>query len=238
MTQARTIEHLVERQARLWGERQSIAKMGGQAAREALLHLTEGPWITISKQIGTGAAEVARRLAERLKWQVFDREILSIIAEETHRTESALKNVDEHAIGRLREILAHFMLSEVSGQTAYVREMTRVIWTLARQGKSIILGRGANWFLDQRFGLRMRLVAPVETRISCVAHSDRVGRAEAERRVRDADAEVAAFIHQAFRRDVDDPLGYDLIVNTAAVDTATIVDSAIAALRGKLGGQS
>ncbi|HXH27499.1 MAG TPA: cytidylate kinase-like family protein [Candidatus Polarisedimenticolia bacterium] len=237
MPHARSVELIVERQAKLWEERQALSHAGGEAARRALVHLSEGPWITLSRQLGTGGADFGRRLADRLGWQVYDHEILERIARQTHTAERILARLDEHAVGRLRDILAHFMLSGASDQPAFLREMTRVIFALARQGKAIIRGRGANWLLDHQYGLRVRLIAPQEVRVKRLARVDRITAAEAERRVRQHDLDMQAFTRQVFRRDIDDPHGYDLILNIATLPLEAAVEATTAALHGKLGSQ-
>jgi cytidylate kinase len=235
MPHARSVELIVERQAKLWEERRALSRAGGEAARRALVHLSEGPWISLSRQLGTGGAEFGQRLGERLGWQVYDHEILQRIAQQTHTTERILARLDEHAVGSLRDILAHFMLTGASDQAAFLREMTRVIFALGRQGKAIIRGRGANWLLDQRFGLRLRLIAPPDVRVERLAKHDGLPAEEAERRVREHDADLQAFIRQVFHRDIDDPLGYDLILNMATLPVDAAVEATLAALSRKLG---
>jgi cytidylate kinase len=103
-----------------------------------------------------------------------------------------------------------------------------------KQGSAVILGRGANWFLDPRFGLRVRIVAPMERRVAAVARELDLPSARAERRVRAYDAGQAAFIRQVFDHDIDDPLGYDLVLNLEALDLEPAVRIAISALRREL----
>jgi len=67
-------------------------------------------------------------------------------------------------------------------------------------------------------------VAPLEGRIVTVAQSDGVDDKEARRRIETLDRQRADFIRKVFGRSVDDPLGYDLIVNEAALPRDQVID--------------
>ncbi len=234
MTSASNIEKIIEKQARFWEVRERIAEEGGEAAQRALVHLAEGPWISISKQWGSGSQELAAKLAEELHWQYFDKEILTAIAEHTHSREKILARLDEHAIGSINDYIAQMVVSENRGQAAYLHEMIRVVMGLAKQGNAIIVGRGANFFLNPRFGLRIRVVAPFEERVARVAEARGHTEAAAKNEVEKNDAQQAAFIRQVFGKDINDPLGFDLVLNMGEMDVETAAQAVLAALRQKL----
>ena len=73
-----------------------------------------------------------------------------------------------------------------------LRQLVKVIWGLARQGNAIILGRGANWFLNAEFGLRIRVIAPLEVRAEYLARMEHVSLVEAGKRVKEHDAKQTA----------------------------------------------
>lgn len=225
----------MDRQAVLWEVRRRLAAQGGEAARRKLAHLEEGPWVTVSKQMGAGGRDLSHRVADRLGWQVFDREILEAIARETHTREKVLSRLDGRAVGILEDYLSHLLVPGDPGQPAFVHEMTRVIWTLGREGNAVLVGRGANWVLEPRFGLRIRLVAPFDMRLEAVAEAHQVD-SVAARRLMDADeASQTRFIRQVYRRDIDDPLGYDLVINRSGMNLDAAADLVLISLERKLG---
>ena len=234
MSSSSNIEQIIEKQARFWEMRERIADEGGEAAQRALAHLAEGPWISISKQLGAGSRELARKLAHDLHWQCFDKEILTAISQHTNSCEQILARLDEHAIGSINDYVAQMLVSEDPGQATYLRQMVRVVMGLAKQGNAIIIGRGANFFLDPRFGLRVRLVAPLEQRVERVADTEGRSRGAARSQVEQDDAQQAAFIRQVFGRNIDDPLGFDLVLNMGGVDEDSARRGILAALRQKL----
>lgn len=227
MASGKHIEQIIERQAKFWEVRQRLTDEGGEAARQALAHLGEGPWITVSKQLGSGGVELAQRIGEEMGWQVFDREILIAISENTKLKETVLSRMDERAIGAFNDYIVQLLVPSDPGQLTFVREMVRVIWGIARQGNAVIVGRGANWFLDPQYGLRIRVMAPLEFRMSRLSEVT-------AKQLQERDAEQVSFIQRVYGRSIDDPEGYDLMLNMESIDFETGVDIVMAALRTKL----
>lgn len=225
----------MDRQQNLWELRRRAAQEGGEKARRELAHLKEGPWLTISKQLGSGAVDLAHRLAERLGWQVFDREILEAISSQTQAREAVLARLDERESGWIEDSLARLLVADDPGKAAYQRELLRVVLALGRQGRAVLLGRGANWLLDPRYGLRVRVVELPEERARTLARLEGIEPGAALERLQRDDAARAAYIRQTFHRDIDDPLGYDMIVNLAAMSADAAADAVEAGLRRKLG---
>jgi len=234
MTTRINVDRLLERQAKRWEVSRRLSEQGGEAARRALAHLAEGPWLTISRQIGARGAETARLVGERLEWPIYDREILATIARETHTKERIISRLDEHAVGHLNDLLRNLVVPDDMGQARFLTEMARVVWTLAREGEVIVVGRGANWILNPRFGLRVRLVAPRDVRVQRVAEREGIEAPAADKRVRSHDAEQHAFIRQAFGREIEDPLGYDLVLNVEHLGADAAAATIVTLLRTKL----
>ena len=216
------VEAMVARQVKTWELSQRVA--GADTSRR------EGPWITLSRQLGSAGGELAGRLADELGWQVFDRQILQTIAENTHTREAVVSHLDERAIGPLIDYISRLLDPEMPGQAGFLQEMLRVIWGLARQGNAIIVGRGANWFLDPRFGLRVRLVAPFEIRTERIVARETLSRKNAEARIRENDERQSGYVRKVFGRDIDDPLGYDLMLNSGFMDADSTARAVVAAL--------
>jgi cytidylate kinase len=232
------VEAMLERQAKSWEIRRRLAEQGGEASIKAMAHLDEGPWITVSSPAGSGGLELAHALAGALDWQVFDREILATISQNTRTQEAVLAHLDQKAMGPVNEYLARLFDPRIPGRASFHRELVRVIWGLAKQGNAIILGRGANWFLDPRFGLRVRAVAPLDVRAERIAKRDDLDPDAARKKATTRDGEQADFIRQVYDEEIGNPLGYDLILNLGYLDQETAVQLTLAGLRRRLGADS
>ncbi|HET6277360.1 MAG TPA: cytidylate kinase-like family protein [Candidatus Polarisedimenticolia bacterium] len=228
------LDHLIDRHIALLEIRRKLGEESRAGGRSGLSS-KQGPWLTISKELGSGGEEIGRLVAERLGWHLFDREILEAIARTTRTRERLLSRLDERAVSRLDEFFANVLMPGVPSQEAFLNEMMQVIWMLGRDGHAVLLGRGANWILDASYGLRVRLTSPVEERVDRVARQGGTSHLDAQKQVHRDDTRRAGFIRQVYDRDIADPLGYDLTLNTAALGTDACERIIVAALRDKLG---
>jgi hypothetical protein len=53
--------------------------------------------------------------------------------------------------------------------------------------------------------------------------------------VKDVDAAIWGFVRLVFHRDMDDPLGYDMVLNVGTLSAETAADAIVVAIRRKLG---
>jgi len=227
------LDRLIDRQQRLWEVRRALAHEGGAAARREGAHLPEGPWLSVSTELGSRGDEVGRRAADALGWQVFGKEVLSAIATHADRRERLLSGYDEHPVSTFRDLVAHLVVPGHTTRPAFELELIRVIAAVGRRGRAVLIGRGANWVLDPRFGLRARFVAPKEIRCARVADALGMERGEAVRVVERDDVAKRGWIQQVYRKDIEDPLGYDLVINTAELEVDSATATLVAALRAK-----
>jgi cytidylate kinase len=234
MNSSSHLGHLINRQVSLWDSRNRVRVEGGAALDDTLAHQAQGPWITISTQLGAGGTELAGKVGARLGWQVFDKEIVEEIAKHTHTRERVLSRLDGHAVGAFEDYVVHLFVPHDPGRSAYVLEMMRVVWAIARQGQAVLVGRGAHWLLDPRYGVRVRAIAPAAQRVARVVRTEGLSEPEATQRVEHDNADRARFMRQVYKKDIDDPLGYDLVVNLGTLDVDRAAEVVAAALAAKL----
>jgi hypothetical protein len=229
MSRSGKVEELVDRQGLLSEIRRRSRGVGETGQKVA-----EGPWISVSRQAGSHGSELAVRVAERLGWRAYDKEILAAIATETFSDEVVLSRLDEQGVREFDEYLVGIIVPEDPGQARYLIGMTRVIARLARQGRAVLVGRGAGWLLTPACGLRVRLIGSVDARVAEVARDHGVVLDEARRLVAENDEAQRAFIHQAFHKKIDDPAGYDLFLNVPDLGFEVALETVIAAAKAKL----
>ena len=195
----------------------------------------EGPWIALSRELGSGGGELARLLGEALGWRVYDREILSAVAEETHRETFALERFDEKGVREVGEYIAPLILHDDPGQARVLDGLRHVILRIGREGRAILVGRGANFLLAPAGGLRVRTVGPPAQRAEALARAEGIEVSEARRRVAESDAAQRAFVRQAFQHEIEDPAGYDLVLSPLNLGLPAAAAAVLAAARTKLG---
>jgi cytidylate kinase len=213
----RSIEQLIEEQAYRWQLRE--VKQPAEGCR---------PVITLSRQHGAGGEEIARRLAETLELETFDREIIQRIAERARLRERAVTALDERDRAVIDEWLAPFAAERYLTRYDYVHHLIGVVAAIARRGGAIIVGRGAHLLLRAGEALRVRVVAPLEARVAAVADEDGLSPRAARQRIEAVEAERDAFLRRYFHAGFNDPSCFDLVVNTAVIGP----DAAVAAVCG------
>lgn len=229
MPSSHSVEELAARQGLFSEVRRRSRESTAPGARVA-----EGPWITISRQLGSLGSPLAVRLAETLGWQAYDREILAAIADGTRSHEVLLERYDEHAVREFDEYLAQLIVPADPGHARYLVELAVVVARIARQGRAVLVGRGAHWILTPACGLRVRTVGALDARAAEVSRLEGVPLDEARRIVSENDQTQRAFIRQTFHKEIDDPSGYDLLLNVGDMGFEAALQSVLAAAKAKL----
>lgn len=186
------------------------------------------PFITISRQAAAGGHLLAHVLTtDFLKyegqdlfegWHVFDRELCEVIAEDPELRTS----MEEMMAEQYRSETFEFLESLFTGrdrQFLQVRKTFLVVRMLATLGKVIIVGRSGNLITRHLAnGIRVRIVAPEMARVAWMMRKLKVGRDEARQLIRKQDRDRSRVTRTYFDKDIDDPLLYDAVWNSATVD--------------------
>lgn len=229
-----SLEHLIEQQMKRWELARRRRLQQERPGRGKLGRLYFGPYLLISREKGAGGHQVANLIGQRLGWQVFDRQIVDAIAERSQMRQQLVESLDEKTRGVLEEFLRHVLTKEI-GSTDYMRHLRQVLLTLGQQGDVVIVGRGAEYILPGQFGLGVRMVAPFGVRTERIVRADGLTLDAAEALVAKVDRERKDFIHSQFQREANNPLNYDLVLNTGALSVEGTAEIVLAALKQKLG---
>jgi cytidylate kinase len=233
------VEDFVKRQIAVFQENELLEKnlenRERRPGRGRDGNLFYGPYLLISREKGAGGNAVAQLVGRRLGWQVFDNEIVDEIAKQAHVRRQLIESLDERELAIIQDTIAQLLNSQAIGTSDYLLYLKQVVLTLGHQGDVIIVGRGARFILPSQFGLSVRMVAPIETRIRRIADKARLSLAAAQVEVERMDRERVQLVHRHFGHDVTDPLNHDLIINTAAMNVEAAAEIILTALQRKLG---
>ncbi len=230
MTSIRKTEELAARQGLFSEVRRRSQETAPRESR-----VKEGPWIAVSRQIASGGSELAVRVGEALDWKSYDKEILASIAASTRTDEHLLSRLDEQGVTEFHEYLAPLIVPDDPGQAKYLAEMARILIRIARQGHAVLVGRGAHLILNPTCGLRIRAVGSHDARAMIISQAEGLSIEEARKKVDVNDLSQRKFIRQAFNREIEDPSGYDLVLNPIDLGLDAAVTTVLAAARAKLG---
>ncbi len=204
--------------------------------------------ITISRQYGSGGGEIGARLAQRLHWHLIDHEIVARVAHELGIPEQQAEVQDEYAKGFIARVVSQFVstvptaaspvvqvaLPDQTDENRYQETMRRVVETAADTGHAVIVGRASQMILARRRDvLHVFIEAPLQERIAYVALRENLDAARARDRIQLKDGDRSRYFQTVYHRDANDPMLYDLVINTGVLSLDRAVDLIGLALEDK-----
>jgi cytidylate kinase len=182
--------------------------------------------ITITREYGAGGGEVARKLAERLGWEVLDRELLHEAAQIEHVPDAELDRLDEKAIAMADRFRLH------PPHQKYLHGLTEAARHAVQRGNVVLVGRGARHLLGEMPDVfHLRLVAPREWRVERMAKLEGWSLDQAHARCVEVDRTRDLFTRYFFGDTAREPAQYDLVANTARVPIEDVVCMVAATVR-------
>ena len=193
------------------------------------------PVIAISSEAGAGGKTLGESIATSCAFAFWGPQLLGRVAEELHAVKSVLADVDGHVSSSVTDFVRSLLVGLEYSQDEYARVLVKVVGRIGERGAAVIIGHGANLILGVEHALRVRVVCPEPERARRIAQEEGLGSAAAERTLHKRDHETAAFIMHHFKQDVGDPHGFDLVVNSGALDIAQATELVRQAYRAKFG---
>lgn len=180
--------------------------------------------ITICRGTKSGGEALAERLAQQLGYPILGREVLQHAAEELGVSEASLREKMETA-PRLWD-------RHAATRRVYVVAVQAALAERVVNGNLVYHGLAGQLLLQGLPGvLRLRLIAPLETRVATVMASEGFDRAAAEQFIEGVDRGRERWVKAMYGEDIHDPALYDMVVNleTMAVPTpCALVQATIA----------
>ena len=190
--------------------------------------------ITVSRQFGAGGSELARKLGERLGWPVLDDEVTCRCAQRLNLDTSTVERLREHAPTLLARLSAALLVAPPEAPGIDTMHLLRIdaiaeaalesITEAARSLPLIVVGFGTQcMFADRADALHVRLIAPMPVRVERLRERFGWDETNAASRARNMDEVRRRYVQRYFHRDVNDPLLYDVQINTGR----TSIDEAV-----------
>jgi predicted nucleic acid-binding protein len=203
-----------------------------------------GIMITMSRQLGAEGEEIARDVAETLGLRVVGQEIIheamragvpEEIAIEPEKGKRGWIERALHWFDRVQTLPASpgilmdssvtpISAGLVSSEDYYLSVMESIIFDITQRQDVLLLGRAGQMIFRNHPGcFHVRIVAPVEKRVSIVQQRFGVARDIALQKIERSDKARADFLRSHYSVDIDDARLYNLCINTGAVPKETAV---------------
>lgn len=188
--------------------------------------------ITIEREYGCGGGVIATELAHHLGWKLWDQLLTEEIARLAQVDPSAVMRCDERMDSRLHRLSKAFwrgsyerssaLGSQIFDTDRMMAMMQDIMNRIAHEGKAVIVGRGAPYFLRERSdAFHVFLYAPRSEKIRRMVaegHPDR----DAGELVDSVDRERKAYVKHYFDADWPTRSLYHIMLNTAVGNEAVM----------------
>lgn len=191
------------------------------------------PFITVSRESGSGGKPIAEMVAKALKFELLDEVLAEEVAKSAKKRKELIESVDEKSRGLVSDVIQSVLNPEYISDMTYIRHVTRVILLKAHKGKVVILGRGANFMIPSGAGLRVRIQAPYNVRVKRAIKYEKIDLDRAREIIRKVDTERKDFVRQYFNKNISNANYYDLILNTEHMTMEDAGDLVLLAFKRK-----
>jgi len=191
-----------------------------------------GPVITISRQYGCYATEIARKLAEKITeisnnpWDYITKEIL----EESAKNLGTGKHEISHIFGAnektfLSDLMVSFSTKTYKSDSLIKKTIQSVVRTYSEQGNCVIVGRaGCIIAKNIKKSIHIRLTAPLNYRVKIIKDRFKLSDKVARSKVLETDKKRQNFM-KFFKGDLPDDEIFDLILNREKMSCDEMIET-------------
>jgi cytidylate kinase len=189
--------------------------------------------VTIDREFGSGAANIAKQLADRLGWKLWDKRLTTEIARLARCDQSQVAQREERMDPLYYRLFKSFLRGSFEGSLnvhrlnlldadAIFRLTQRIVRSIADEGDAVIVGRGGAFFLEDRNdAFHVFIYAPYEDKVRRLINGGTEPE-EAARLVDTVDNDRADFIKKYFDKEWPNRHLYQLMINSRIGDEAVV----------------
>jgi cytidylate kinase len=189
--------------------------------------------VTIEREYGSGAAEIAQQLADRLGWKLWDQLLTNEVA---RRLECASQHIEAHEERKdslYYRLFKAFLRGSYEGSLIAprmkiadaegIRRITeQMVKAAGSEGNCVIVGRGSAYYLrDLPDAFHIFIYAPFDEKVRRLQQQGK-SEEEAIQLVSSVDQDRAAFIKQYFGIEWPARHFFHLMLNSAMGDAAVV----------------
>jgi len=208
------LDRFIEEQVKKWETSNERRRSKGEPP---------APVVTVSRETGSISNPLVQKISQELDLDIIDGKIIHEVAKSVRMSERVVSYLDEKTRSLLDNWILYLKTTRFLRADEYVRHLTKVIGAIGEQGGALIIGRGANLILPPDETLRVRFIAPLETRIRNMSQEAGIDEQEARKQILLKDAERRDSVKRNFKVDIEDPAYYDLVINTEFLEAEQIV---------------
>lgn len=194
------------------------------------------PFITFSREAGSGGRVIAKEVAKRLGFKYYDKKLIELTAKKAKKRKELIGALDEKDRGFVNDLVHSLLNPDYVPEEDYIKNLFEVVLSVARAGNCVLIGRGSNFITSQYGGLHVRIIAPFLVRAGYTAQYEGYSIYEARERMKKFDKERKDFIKQYFGKDPSNANFYDVVINTTYLRKKEATEIILAAFKQKFPG--
>jgi len=198
--------------------------------------------ITIGREYGSGGSDIGKALAEKLGVPFYDKEILSLAAQESGICEELFKNHDEKPVPSylfslvrgVSDVAQPNITGEMPLNHRIFMAQFKAITEVASKGACVIVGRCADYVLKEQPNIvSIFLYADLAARIERTMKKKNLDRAEAKELVHKRDKQRQGYYNFFADGNWGHRSNYQLMFNTTGFTPESAADAIIAFIQNK-----
>lgn len=190
--------------------------------------------VTISREYGSGGYEVGRRVAERMNYKFYDKELIAHIADKFLIPESFVAATEETELKKkniFHEVFPVFTRTENENADYIFREQGKFIVQLVEEGNCVIAGRRADYYLrDNPNALHLFFYADRDFKVRRICETENLSEDEAVKKIADMDRRRRTSYEYVTGRTWGDMHNYDRLICTSTLGLDKCVEEIITLL--------
>lgn len=191
--------------------------------------------ITISREYGSGGAEIAHKLAEKLNIPCYDKSMAKLTSDISGFPTESVEEAEDKVSGVFEYMSGSYTAENLPVYDRIYLAQREMILMLARMGNCVIVGRCAANILQEAElpTFDVFIYAPMEERIKRIKNRQNLDERRAERVIRKKDEYRKNYYRRYAYADWGNKSNYDLLINsTIGCDKAVSVIAE--AVKGKM----
>ncbi len=182
------------------------------------------PVITVSTSPGSLGSKMAESLAKKLDFDFYHREIIKEVAKSANIDSSLINSIEKGRFSGIEDFIASLIRKDYIWPGLYMEHLEKVVHAIGKRGHSVVVGRGANFFLPPEKRFSVRTVGGFEKRKENIMREFDVSAEQAEARMRKRESYRMDYIKKSFNADINDSANYDLVINTGEMNLEDCAD--------------
>ncbi len=191
--------------------------------------------ITITREFGSLGRPIAKRLAELLEVEFYDRDIVEETARKMNLPVSVISNTEEKK-SNFFQMMFPLGTESAENQRAVFECQSRIISDLAAKESCIIVGRCSDYILEgEEYAIHVHIYAPYADRLANCVGILGMEKSEAKKMIEAVDRARNSY-HKHFAKFLpSDPAHKHIIINSALLEVEGTAQALAAIVRQKFG---